>query len=72
MRKTSAKPKKKVRADTEQLALLRRAKSILDAGYVITTAERRCKTSMKTLRKLAVKHNFELEKHRQARRQNFL
>jgi len=53
-----------MKPEKEQLDLLRRAKGMLDAGYLITTTEKRCKTSIKILRKLAAKNNFELEKPR--------
>lgn len=62
--KISAKHKMEMKTDKEQLDLLRRAKGILDAGYSIATAEKRCKTNIKILRKLAANHNFELEKQR--------
>jgi hypothetical protein len=66
--KTSVKHKMEMKTDKEQLDLLKRAKSILDAGYSITLTEKRCKAEMKVLRKLALKHHFELEKPRLVRR----
>jgi len=66
--KISVKHKMEMKSDKEQLDLLKRAKSILDAGYSITLTEKRCKAEMKVLRKLAAKHNFLLEKPRLVRR----